>query len=85
MSEETGGNAKTERQVHGVRAVIDRDLCVGFGDCVTEAPAAFELDDEAVAVFVAPEDTSRSVFLEACAACPVDAITVYEDGDQIIP
>jgi ferredoxin len=74
------------RMVHGMRIVIDRDQCVGFGDCVKEAPEGFELDQETVAVFVAPETVERDRLLRACDACPVDAITVYdESGTQIVP
>lgn len=76
---------RVERSVHGVRIVIDRDLCVGFADCVVEGPLAFELDDEGVAVFLTPEASGRAQLLDACATCPVDAITVYEDGVAIIP
>ena len=74
-----------EREVHGLRAVIDRDLCVGFGDCIEEAPEAFDLDEDGVAVFTGPEHASRKRFIEACASCPVDAITVSEDGVEIVP
>ena len=74
-----------EREVHGVRALIDRDLCVGFGDCVTEAPEAFDLDDEGVAILTTHEEASKTRLLDACASCPVDAITVFEDGVAIIP
>ena len=76
---------RVERTVHGVRAVIDRDLCIGFGDCLAEAPDAFDLDDEGLAFFSDPSRASKSRFLDACATCPVDAITVYEDGVAIIP
>ena len=76
----------SERAVHGLRIVIDRDQCVGFGDCVKEAPEGFKLDDETVVVFVAPEAVERERLLRACDACPVDAITVYDDaGTQIVP
>jgi ferredoxin len=75
-----------ERAVHGLRVVIDRDLCVGFGDCVEEAPHAFRLDEESVAVFADPATVDRAALLRACDACPVDAITVYDDtGTQIVP
>ena len=75
-----------ERMVHGLRVVIDRDQCVGFGDCVKEAPEGFELDDETIAVFVTPENVERERLLRACDACPVDAITVFDpDGRQIVP
>ena len=73
------------RVVNGLRVEIDRDLCVGFGDCVTESPESFELDDEGIAVFTTPETADRQAFLDACATCPVDAITVWEDGVAIIP
>jgi ferredoxin len=75
-----------ERTVHRLRIVIDRDQCVGFGDCVKEAPEGFKLDADTVAVFVAPEAVERERLLRACDACPVDAITVYdESGMQIVP
>lgn len=75
-----------ERTVRGLRIVIDRDQCVGFGDCVTEAPEGFKLDDDTVAVFVAPETVERERLLRACGACPVDAITVYDaTGSQLVP
>ena len=75
-----------ERVVHGLRIVIDRDQCVGFGDCAKEAPEGFKLDEETIAVFVTPEVVERERLLRACDACPVDAITVYdESGLQIVP
>ena len=76
----------SERTVRGLRIVIDRDQCVGFADCVKEAPEGFKLDEDTVAVFVAPEAVERERLLRACDACPVDAITVYDEtGAQIVP
>ena len=75
-----------ERIVGELRVRIDRTLCVGFGDCITAAPEAFVLDETGVAVFTTPEDVARERLLDACDACPVDAITVWnKDGSQIIP
>ena len=75
-----------ERVVHGLRVAIDRDQCVGFGDCVTAAPEGFKLDEDSIAVFVAPEAVERARLLRACDACPVDAITVWDEtGHQIVP
>ncbi len=75
-----------ERVVHGLRLVIDRDQCVGFGDCVKEAPEGFAQDDDTIAVFLNPEHVERERLLQACDVCPVDAITVYdEEGKQIVP
>lgn len=75
-----------ERTVGELRVRIDRTLCVGFGDCITEAPAAFVLDEMGVAIFLAPQTVDRERLLRACDACPVDAITVWnEQGAQIVP
>jgi len=75
-----------ERRVHGLRIVIDRDQCVGFGDCAKEAPDGFKLDVETIATFLEPERVPREQLLRACDACPVDAITVYdEEGKQLVP
>lgn len=64
---------------------IDRRLCVGFGDCVEEAPETFVLDGEDLAGFVdggGPGD-SRDRLIAACEACPVDALTLAEtDGRE---
>lgn len=75
-----------ERTVGDLRIRIDRTICVGFGDCVTEAPEAFVLDESGVAVFVKPEEVDRERLLRACDACPVDAITVWDaEGGQLVP
>jgi ferredoxin len=75
-----------ERLVGALRVRIDRTLCVGFGDCITEAPEAFVLDDAGVAVFVNPNVVERDRLLRACDACPVDAITVWDEtGAQVVP
>jgi len=77
--------SRTLRVLDRLRVEIDRDLCVGFGDCVVESPESFELDDEGIAVFTTPESVARGTLLAACAACPVDAITVFEDDVAIVP
>jgi len=75
-----------ERTVGDLRVRIDRTLCVGFGDCITEAPEAFVLDESGTAIFVNPDVVERERLLRACDACPVDAITVWNsDGSQIVP
>ncbi|HIF08211.1 MAG TPA: ferredoxin [Gemmatimonadetes bacterium] len=77
----------SERMIEGLRIHIDRDLCVGFGDCVDEAPGVFEMDPEDIAVFVNEVGSiTREGLIEACASCPVDALTaVDEKGAQLAP
>jgi ferredoxin len=75
-----------ERRIGGLRIRIDRGLCVGFADCIEAAPEAFTLDGEGVVVFTEPERVERERLVAACDACPVDALTVWdEDGTQVVP
>lgn len=76
-----------ERRVGDLRIEIDRNLCVGFGDCIEVAEAAFELDDDGIAVFREGIDAvDRETLLAACDECPVDAITVFDPaGKQLVP
>jgi ferredoxin len=76
-----------ERRLGAYVVRIDRLICVGFGDCVDEAPGAFELDGEGIASFRPGADEVDALqLLEACRSCPVDALSVEDgDGRQIIP
>lgn len=76
-----------ERRAGDLLIQIDRNLCVGFGDCVEVAEAAFELDDEGIAVFrEGIAEVDRETLLAACDECPVDAICVLDsDGTQLLP
>lgn len=76
-----------ERKIGSVTVRIDRLLCVGFADCLADAPELFELDDEGIVAFRDPHgETPHWRVLEACNACPVDALTVLdEEGRQLIP
>jgi ferredoxin len=77
----------SERIISGLRIHIDRDLCVGFGDCIEAAPGVFEFDDEDIAVFVSQAGSiGREKLIEACASCPVDALTAFDEkGEQLAP
>lgn len=76
-----------ERRFGPLTVKIDRTLCVGFGDCIDEAPEIFEFDDEGIAVFVADTtEAERNRLSEACASCPVDALVLLDEDDtQLIP
>lgn len=65
---------------------IDRDLCVGDGACVNEAPQSLEMDDETIAVVTNPDGNTPEELLNAAQACPVDAIKLIdENGKQVWP
>jgi ferredoxin len=80
----SGGTATTNE---GLVIEIDRELCYGFGDCVSSAPGVFELDDEEKAVVIDPNGAARDDLIEAAANCPVTAITIREasTGVEVFP
>jgi ferredoxin len=70
----------------GLRIVVDRFLCFGYGDCVDTAPKVFALDAENIAIVVDPDGASFDLLVEASQNCPVDAITLIgPGGEQIYP
>jgi len=76
-----------ERKIGELTVKIDRLLCVGFGDCIDEAPESFVLDEEGIVIFRDDaERAGRERLLRACEACPVDALSVLDgDGHQVVP
>lgn len=76
-----------ERRINGLTVRIDRPTCIGSGNCVKIAPQVFEIDDTGTAAFRAEaEPLADDQLVEACAVCPVAALTVVgADGKQIVP
>ncbi len=65
---------------------VDRDLCIGVGNCFAFAPTAFELDKENKAVVLDPSSVDEDTLLEAAESCPENAIIVEDDeGNQLYP
>ncbi len=67
-----------ERRISGLTIVIERDLCIGSGNCVKLAPEVFELDATGIVTFRTLSDDApgieRERLVEACRVCPVDAL-----------
>ena len=68
------------RDIEKLKVRIDRDECIGDGLCADEAPATFEMDDDAKACVKEDSTDSRETILDAARSCPTDAISV-EDKD----
>jgi ferredoxin len=64
----------------GLEVEIDRDACMGSGNCVFEAPGAFELDHDGIAVAADPSAAPEERVLAAARKCPAHAITVRHRG-----
>ncbi|KUO08886.1 ferredoxin [Streptomyces sp. DSM 15324] len=64
-----------------MRISIDRDGCIGSGQCALTAPDVFAQDDVGI-VYVLPggaEEAENRLIRQAELACPVQAIAVVED------
>ncbi len=59
---------------------IDRDVCMGSGNCVYEAPGVFDLDGDSVAFVLDPGAVPEDAVLSAARKCPTTAISVRRDG-----
>jgi len=65
---------------------VDRDLCIGLGNCVAFAPTVFALDKEKKAVVLDLASVDEKTLLEAAESCPEQAIIVEDDeGNQLYP
>ena len=64
----------------GLEVEIDRDVCMGSGNCVYEAPGVFDLDGDSVAFVVDPAPHPRRWSSAAARKCPTTAISVRRDG-----
>lgn len=65
---------------------IDRELCIGCGDCEATAPKVFKLDDESIATVIDPQGDTEELIREAAENCPVDAIILTDaSGKQVYP
>ncbi len=57
---------------------IDRDKCMGSGNCVYWAPSVFDVNDLMVAVVIGDPDAHADRVRLAAENCPTNAITVSD-------
>jgi ferredoxin len=62
---------------------IDRDVCMGSGNCSFWAPGVFDLDDDGIAVVVDPGAAPLEKVVLAAQGCPTQAIAVVENGQKL--
>jgi ferredoxin len=62
-----------------VRIEINREKCMGSGNCLFWAPGVFELGDDGVSVVIDPSAATERQIMQAVEGCPTQAIAVSED------
>jgi ferredoxin len=72
-------------QANRIVVEVDRDLCIGSGDCVDAQPDVFQLDDEGKAIVLDPDAAPTDDIVEAAGNCPVTAIFVIGEAGDIYP
>ena len=63
---------------------INRDLCMGSGNCSFWAPGVFDLDDDGVAIVIDPAGEPEEKVVLAGQGCPTQAIAIHRDGEKIV-
>ncbi len=59
-----------------LRVQIDREQCMGSGNCAFHAPNTFDLDDEMKVVIVDPDGDPDDKIRLAVEACPTLALSI---------
>ncbi|GAA4010023.1 ferredoxin [Streptomyces marokkonensis] len=64
-----------------MRITIDRDRCIGSGQCAMTAPGVFTQDDDALVTLVPgfEERTGDPRVQDVPMACPVQAVEILEN------
>ncbi len=62
---------------------IDREKCMGSGNCSFWAPSTFDLDEDGIAVVTDPEGDPEEKIVTAAQGCPTQAISVWRGDEQI--
>ncbi|MFF4394236.1 ferredoxin [Streptomyces sp. NPDC001480] len=62
---------------------IDKDACIGAGQCALAAPGVFTQDDDGYSTLIPGREDGDGdpMVREAARACPVSAITLRDPAD----
>ena len=63
-----------------VQIEVDRDACMGAGECMFSAPEVFTADEQGKSVVLDPVGKPVEGVMDAARCCPNFAISVIVDG-----
>jgi ferredoxin len=67
------------RRIDLVRISIDRERCMGSGNCAFWAPATFDLGDDMKAIVLDPDGDGADKVRNAVEACPTHALSIVAE------
>jgi len=71
---------------YSMKVKVDRELCIGVGNCVAAAPRVFKLDQQNKAVAADTPSVDEEILWDAAQSCPENAIILEDDeGRQLYP
>ena len=68
----------------GLEIAIDREACMGSGNCSFWAPGVFDLDDDGIAYVVDQAANTEEKVILAAQGCPTHAIAISRDGERVV-
>ena len=63
---------------------INRELCMGSGNCSFWAPGVFDLDDDGIAIVVDVKAQPEDKVILAAQGCPTQAIAITRNGEKVV-
>jgi ferredoxin len=62
------------------KLISNRDACQGYGNCITAAPDAYDIDDDGKVVLLLDmiDEADRGRLEEAARSCPVNALSIED-------
>ncbi len=60
-----------------MKAIVDKDICIGCSLCVDSCPAVFRMEDDKAYAYADPvPESEEKRAKQAAEECPVSAITI---------
>ena len=63
---------------------IDRDACMGSGNCSFWAPGVFDLDEEGIAIVLDATAMPDDKIVLAAQGCPTQAIAIFDGDTKVV-
>ncbi len=72
------GTPPADTPTVGGKVVVDREACMGSGNCVYWAPDVFDIDDDGIAIVHGDLAGNEEPVRVAMVNCPTSAITIID-------